>query len=180
MAELTWEKTPETAHAAKAYLAGRGKYLVIGLGLLAVVVFLVVQAMAGARYYISVDELITDSTKVGKDVRVAGAVDGDTIVFNPETHELSFTIVHIPSDAKDIREAGGLALVLHQALKDPQATRLQVVLEDAEMPDLLQNEAQAIVEGYLDEQGIFRGNNLLLKCPTRYSDDVPAQTAAIQ
>jgi cytochrome c-type biogenesis protein CcmE len=41
----------------------------------------------------------------------------------------------------------------------------------------LKNEAQAIVEGYLDEDGIFRANNLMLKCPTRYSDEVPAQVA---
>jgi cytochrome c-type biogenesis protein CcmE len=177
MAEITWEKNPETARAARSYLAGRSKFVIIGGILLVAVAFLVVKATMGGRYYTTVDELLSDSTKVGKDVRVAGAVDGESIHFDPETQQLSFTIVHISNDAGEIREAGGLAEVLYQALQDPDSTRLQVVQENAEVPENLKNEAQAIVEGYLDEDGIFRANNLMLKCPTRYSDEVPAQVA---
>jgi cytochrome c-type biogenesis protein CcmE len=42
-------------------------------------------------------------------------------------------------------------------------------------PDLLQNEAQAIVTGELGEDGIFYANELLLRCPTRYEEAVPDQ-----
>jgi len=40
---------------------------------------------------------------------------------------------------------------------------------------LLQNEAQAIVTGKLGDDGIFYADELLLKCPTRYDQQVPTQ-----
>ena len=43
------------------------------------------------------------------------------------------------------------------------------------MPDLLRHEAQAIVTGHVDEQGIFHADELLLKCPTKYEEAVPEQ-----
>ncbi len=42
-------------------------------------------------------------------------------------------------------------------------------------PDLLRNEAQAIMTGHLGEDGIFYAEELLLKCPTKYEEAVPAQ-----
>ena len=43
-------------------------------------------------------------------------------------------------------------------------------------PDLLQNEAQALVEGSADATGTFNANpgGLMLKCPTRYEEMDPA------
>jgi cytochrome c-type biogenesis protein CcmE len=46
------------------------------------------------------------------------------------------------------------------------------------MPDLLQNEAQAILSGYLGEDGIFHANELLLKCPSRFEEALPDQSIA--
>ena len=43
------------------------------------------------------------------------------------------------------------------------------------MPDLLRNEAQAIMTGTLGEDGIFYAEELLLKCPTKYEEAVPEQ-----
>ena len=43
------------------------------------------------------------------------------------------------------------------------------------MPDLLQNEAQAILTGQLGADGVFYADELLLKCPTRYEEAVPQQ-----
>jgi hypothetical protein len=39
-------------------------------------------------------------------------------------------------------------------------------------PDLLQHEAQALVEGQADENGVFTSipGGLMLKCPTRYEE----------
>jgi cytochrome c-type biogenesis protein CcmE len=39
----------------------------------------------------------------------------------------------------------------------------------------LRNEAQAIVTGHLGEDGAFRADELLLKCPTKYQEAVPSQ-----
>jgi cytochrome c-type biogenesis protein CcmE len=180
MSEITWVKTPETANAAGLHVKNRSKYLygLIGIGLLAVVAFLMYNGLAAGRYYVTVNELVSDQDNIGKKVRVAGAVDGNTIVFNPETHQLTFTVVNIPSDSDEIKEAGGLGAVLHQALQDPGATRLNIVWNNAEVPDLLQHEAQAIMTGTLQEDGTFVAEEVLLKCPTRYSDEVPGQVSA--
>jgi cytochrome c-type biogenesis protein CcmE len=69
-----------------------------------------------------------------------------------------------------------LALVLHQAVNNPDANRIFVVYEGV-MPDLLQNEAQAIMTGKIGEDGIFYASELLLKCPTKYEEAVPEQSA---
>ncbi len=69
---------------------------------------------------------------------------------------------------------GGLAEVLHQAVLDTSLQRLKVIYNGPK-PDLLKNEAQAIMTGTLDSTGVFHANELLLKCPTRYDEAVPEQ-----
>ncbi|MBZ0308498.1 MAG: cytochrome c maturation protein CcmE [Anaerolineae bacterium] len=179
MSEITWVKTPETAKAAGIHIKSRSKYMygLIGIALLAVVAFLMYNGLAAGRYYMTVNDLVSDSENIGKNVRVAGAVDGSTIKFDPQTHRLTFTVVHIPSDADEIKNAGGLGMVLHEALLDSNAQRLDVVWDNAEVPDLLQHEAQAIMTGSLQADGTFVAEEVLLKCPTRYSDEVPGQVA---
>ena len=71
---------------------------------------------------------------------------------------------------------GGLAAVLHAAVNDPNRARIKVVYTGPK-PDLLKDEAQAIMTGHLDADGAFHADELLLKCPTRYQDAVPSQTS---
>ena len=54
--------------------------------------------------------------------------------------------------------------------------KLHVVALNEPKPDLLQNEAQALVEGKADASGVFHSNpgGLMLKCPTRYEEMDPA------
>jgi cytochrome c-type biogenesis protein CcmE len=65
--------------------------------------------------------------------------------------------------------------VLEDAVADPTRTRLQVVVEGQAKPDLLRNEAQAIMTGRIGEDGVFHATELLLKCPTKYEEAVPGQ-----
>lgn len=116
------------------------------------------------------------SETAGRNVTVSGAVLGDTIVYNPsERLQVTFTVVQIPGDPEEVERAGGLARVLHDAVNDPNAPRLEVVYDDIK-PDLLQNEAQAIMRGQLGEDGRFYADEVLLKCPTRYEEELPEQT----
>ena len=110
----------------------------------------------------------------GENVRISGAVLGKSIIYNPDSLELRFTIAHVPGQQREVDAQGGLAAVLHQAVSDSNATRLDVTL-NGPMPDLLRNEAQAIMDGYLNDEGIFVANTLLLKCPTKYDDELPEQ-----
>ncbi|MBU4352934.1 MAG: cytochrome c maturation protein CcmE [Nanoarchaeota archaeon] len=155
---------------------GRAKFIVGGLLILAAVVYLIASSTsASAEYFLTVDELrAKGSSVIGRNLRVSGAVIGDTIQYDPQTLNLTFEVANIPGDNKEIEAAGGLAVVLHQAVIDPLRARLKVIYNGPK-PDLLRDEAQAIMTGQLGEDGIFHVDELLLKCPTRYEEALPAQ-----
>ena len=157
---------------------GRTKFLIGGLLIVAAVVYLIASStQASAQYYLTIDELAEKGESVrGRDLKISGAVDGDSIVYEPDTLTLRFTVANVPADLDAIEESGGLAEVLHQAVSDPTARRLQVVYVGVK-PDLLRNEAQAILTGRMDDDGVFQASELLLKCPTRYEEEVPLQSS---
>ncbi len=179
--EQSWEKEsvlPEELLRKPAKRGGRWKFLVVGVVIMGAIAYLLFSGTGiGARYYVTVDELVNDESMIGKNARVSGAVDGDPL-FNPETKELSFVIANIPNDNDSIRDQGGLAKVLYTAVNSPDATRLKVIAHDQEVPDLLQHEAQAIMSGKLqivDGEYIFYADEITLKCPTKYEEGVPDQ-----
>jgi cytochrome c-type biogenesis protein CcmE len=156
----------------------RPKFLIGGVLILAAVVYLIVSSMqASAEYFMTVDELTAQGSKVaGKSLRVSGAVLGDSISYDPETLTLKFAVAHVPGDNQIVENEGGLAAVLHEAVIDPTRNRMNVVYNGV-MPDLLRNEAQAIMTGKLGKDGVFYADELLLKCPTKYEEAVPEQAA---
>jgi len=155
----------------------RTKFILGGLLILAAVVYLIVSStQASAEYFMTVDELKAEGPDVvGKSLRASGAVIGDTIQYDPQTLTLSFEVAHVPGDNADIEAQGGLAFVLHEAVIDPTRSRMKVVYVGPK-PDLLRDEAQAIMTGRIGEDGIFYADELLLKCPTKYEEAVPEQT----
>lgn len=154
----------------------KAKFVFGGLLILAAVVYLIFSSTAaGAEYFMTVDEVKAKGNAViGKNLRISGAVIGDTIQYDPQTLTLTFEVAHVPGDNKEIEAQGGLAKVLHDAVVDPTRNRIKVVYIGPK-PDLLRNEAQAIMTGHLGEDGIFYADELLLKCPTRYEEAVPQQ-----
>ena len=87
---------------------------------------------------------------------------------------MTFTIANIPGDNKVIEQQGGLAKVLHEAVVNSNSRRLDVVYVGPK-PDLLRDEAQAIMTGKVGQDGVFHADELLLKCPTKYEEAVPQQ-----
>ena len=176
MAQATWEKTPSTELAKPASPLGgvRWKFLVGGLLILGAVVYLIVSGtVGGARYFITVDELMSNSAAyAGQSVRVTGAVIGDTIRYDTENLIIEFTVANIASENEDLGTA------LHIAVNDPDATRMQVRVENQVKPELLQHEAQAIMTGTMGEDGIFHVSELNLKCPSRFMESQPDQSIA--
>ena len=152
------------------------KFVIGGIMILAAVVFLIwTSTTAGAQYFLTIDELnAKGSDVVDKNLRVSGAVIGDSIQYDPQSLTLSFEVAHVPADNLAIESEGGLAEVLHQAVMDPSRARITVVYVGPK-PDLLRNEAQAIVTGHMATDGVFYAEELLLKCPTRYEEAVPEQ-----
>ena len=155
---------------------GRTKFLVGGVLILAAVVYLIVSStQANAEYFMTINELkAKGSAMTDQNLRVSGAVVGDTIQYDPQTLTLRFEVANVPGDNKEIDAEGGLGAVLHAAVIDPARARIQVVYSGPK-PDLLKNEAQAIMTGHLDSDGIFHADELLLKCPTKYQEAVPNQ-----
>jgi cytochrome c-type biogenesis protein CcmE len=155
---------------------GRAKFIVGGLLIIAAVAYLIFSStQASAQYFLTIEELEAKGSEVlGRELRVSGAVIGDTIQYDAQTLNLQFTVAHIPGDNKDIEAQGGLAKVLHDAVEDPNRSRLDVVYNGV-MPDLLRDEAQAIMTGKIGDDGVFYADELLLKCPTKYEEAVPDQ-----
>lgn len=154
----------------------RTKFLLGGFLILAAVVYLIASStQASAEYFMTINELNEEQQVViGKSLRVSGAVVGDSIQYDASTLTLSFTVAHVPGDNSEIEAQGGLAEVLHQAVVDPSRARITVVYQGPK-PDLLRDEAQAIMTGRLGEDGVFYADELLLKCPTKYEEAVPGQ-----
>lgn len=152
------------------------KFFIGGLMILGAVVFLIWNATAANQeFFMTVDELnAKGETVIDRNLKVSGAVIGDTIQYDAKTLTLTFEVAHVPGDNSEIESLGGLAEVLHQAVMDPSRSRMTVIYEGP-MPDLLRNEAQAIVTGRLGENGVFYADELLLKCPTKYEEAVPEQ-----
>lgn len=157
MADTTWTNDGEILSGSKS---NRVKFIVGGVLLVGAIAFLVVNAMSGnTQLYKTVDEFYAEQSRlIGRDLRVAGVVIGDSIQFtqiDAQTTRLEFDIV--------------------DDLNNP-AQRLHVVAINEPKPDLLQHEAQALIEGQADESGVFQANQggLLLKCPTRYEELDPA------
>jgi cytochrome c-type biogenesis protein CcmE len=174
MANITWEKSQETTveKLRRGKKNERWKFIVGGLLILGAIAYLVYSStVSGARFFITVDEVVTDTSYLGQPVRLTGAVLGDTIQYDPTTSSLSFTIAHIPREYEDLAE------VLHDSANNPNLNQLHVVVENTGMPDLLQHEAQAILTGTLGEDGNFHATELNLKCPTRFEEHTPNMLA---
>ncbi len=152
------------------------KFVIGGVLILGAVVFLIwTSTAASAEYFLTIDELNAKGPDiVDKNLRVSGAVIGDSIQYDAQSLTLTFEVAHVPADNLAIETEGGLAEALHQAVLDPSRARMKVVYEGV-MPDLLRNEAQAIMTGHLGTDGVFYADELLLKCPTRYEEAVPDQ-----
>ncbi len=155
MAEAAWTKKDGLVEKPRK---GRMKFIIGGALLTVAIIFLLFNAVRGnTQLYVTVDEYyVEQSNFAGRDLRVSGWVIGDSIQFNQidaTTSSLEFDIV--------------------DDLSDP-GQRLRIVAMNEPLPDLLQHEAQALVEG--SAQGnVFNANpgGLFLKCPTRYEEVVP-------
>ena len=157
-------------------MAGKFKFIAAGLLIVVAVAYLIVSSTGStAHYFLTIEELQAMGDEASnRNITVSGAVLGSTISYDASAPQVTFTIVQIPGDPAEVERAGGLATVLSTAVNDPNAPRLDVVFDDVK-PDLLQHEAQAIMRGQLGTDGRFYADEVLLKCPTRYEEDVPEQ-----
>ena len=152
--------------------------LILGIVIIiAAVVYLIASStLSQSQYFLTVEELQSNQAEyVGKNVRMSGVVLGDTIAYDPQTLELTFQVAQIPGDHRVIEQMGGMSVVLAQAAQDPTLPKMTIHYVGPR-PDLLKDEAQAIITGSLDENGVFQASELLLKCPSKYQSELPDQS----
>lgn len=175
--DIVEQRPIQNIRSARPLTAGRMKFFVGGLLIVAAVVYLIwTSATANAQYFLTVNEVKAKGAELsGRELRVSGAVIGDSIQYDSKSLKLEFNVAHMPGSQNEIDAQGGMMAVLHAAVIDPARNHLAVVYTGVK-PDLLKNEAQAIMTGKLGKDGVFYASELLLKCPTRYQDAVPGQT----
>lgn len=178
MADIQWEKDQVLpGKPIQARRSVRWKFLLVGAAILAVMAYLIYSTLLGARYFVTVENLLNDPDLHGKKVRVSGVVVGDP-VFDPGTNTLTFVVANISNDDDTIKELGGPDSARHKAIEDPNASRMKVVAHEKEIPDLLTHGSQPIMSGKLvqqDGETVFLADKITLKCPTKYEEDVPDQ-----
>jgi cytochrome c-type biogenesis protein CcmE len=166
------ENVPEKVHALPV------KIIVGMVAIATAVIYLIISStQASSEYFLTVDEVLSKQEMyTGKNIRLSGVVLGDSIQYDSSTLTLSFTIAHISGNNADLEKAGGLAAALHEAAIDPARKKIKVVYKGVK-PDLMKDEAQAIVTGTLAADGSFNASEVLMKCPTKYEGAVPGQVA---
>ena len=127
--------------------SSRIKFILIGLGIAATMVFMLVVATqksdGGFAYYVSVKEFTEKGEPKGR-FRVNGKVQPGTIERLSDGRQVKFTI-------KD---------------KDGAAT-LPVDFAGI-IPDTFVDDADVVVEGNRRADGVFEATTLLAKCPSKY------------
>ncbi len=132
----------ELAHTQNAK---KTKFIIGGVLIALAIVYLIFTAIQStSAYFLTIDELQTQTAIAARQVRVSGMVDETSIDFNNTSLRLAFEITS---------ETG---------------ERLPVVFQGPK-PDQMRDGAEAIVEGTFDGEQ-FHAQTLLLKCPSRYDD----------
>lgn len=121
------------------------KFLVGGIIIAVVIVFLLFTSLRrSTAYYLTVEGLMAQGPSE-RMVRVAGLAVPGTIDWDPQQMILQFEIAD---------ESGSLP-----------------VLYEGARPDMLQDDAQVVVEGRYRASGVFKATALLLKCPSKYVEE---------
>ena len=156
MSGASWTKGEDTLAEEQP---NRLKFIVGAVVIFGAIIALIVSALGdSSQLFKTVDEYYAEESRlVGKDLRIAGWVIGDSIQYtqvDAETSRLEFDIVD------NIDNPGQVIRVV--AMNEPK-------------PELLQHQAQALVDGHVDSSGTMHANpdGLLLKCPTRYEELEP-------
>lgn len=123
------------------------KFIVGGLLIVAAIVYLVFTSIQSTgAYYMTVDEVSSQANKlVGQKIRMSGNVLQDSANWDAANLLLSF----------DLTDASGKHVT---------------VSFHGSRPSNFSRATEAIVEGQLQPNGVFRADNLLLKCPSRYEE----------
>ena len=117
--------------------------IAVGVILVAVAYVMITGMRATMLYYYTVSEVASQGEELtGEPLRVAGKV----VVGSIEREEGNLVNKFL------IHEGGKQLAVVYRGIA----------------PDTFQDDAEAVVEGELDSEGVFQANFLMAKCPSKY------------
>jgi cytochrome c-type biogenesis protein CcmE len=135
----------------------RAKFILIGLGIVATMIFMLVVATqksdGGFAYYVTVKEYTEKGEPKGR-FRVNGKVTPGTIERIPGGRQVKFTI------------------------KDKDGAAVLPVDFAGIIPDTFVDDADVVVEGTKRADGVFAATTLLAKCPSKYESADGGKPAA--
>lgn len=138
----------------------RPKFGRLAIGIVLVGVALAYLVYAGTRdnlvYYYEVGEVQAAAAKTDAKIRISGDVVAGSIVKDEKAREIRFAIE--ATKAGSGPEAGSGA-----------GESIPVVYAGT-VPDIFREGIQVVVEGRLAEDGTFRAETLLAKCPSKYQE----------
>lgn len=150
MAQIDSELTriPDVEAQSEGVLAGRRKFLVGGLIIIAAIVFLVVNTFqATAVFYLTPSELLDQSSSLyGEDMRLAGTIDKRSAEWDAESVTLKF----------DVFEGRDVVPVVYNGPK----------------PDTFEMAEAVTIEGVYRQDGVFEAKSLFLQCPSKYEAEL--------
>lgn len=133
------------AQAQGRRMGGRMRFIIGGVIISVVIVWLILSNIGGSStYYLTVEELLAEGPS-NRLVRGTGFIVGQSIEWDPQQMVLRFEIAD---------ESGSLPVLY----KGPR-------------PDLLEDGTQAVVEGRYASGGVFEATAVLLKCPSKYAEE---------
>ncbi|HJX13849.1 MAG TPA: cytochrome c maturation protein CcmE [Dehalococcoidales bacterium] len=98
---------------------------------------------SSAAYYFTVSEAAARGNSVyGENLRLNGKVAADSIESDINSLTLKFSVI----------EGGASIPVVYQGV----------------VPDNFQDDSEVVIEGYLDQSGVFQADTILTKCPSKY------------
>jgi cytochrome c-type biogenesis protein CcmE len=138
------EMTPSSGSHPKPRTGKKIKFVIGGIIIAAVVVYMIVSAAQGSTaYYMTIKEIETQGPSQ-RNVRVAGFVVGESIVWEPRELQLTF----------DVTDDSGTLSVTYNGSR----------------PDMFKDGAETVLEGKYTSQGIFEAETMILKCPSKYQE----------
>ena len=99
----------------------------------------------GWVYYLNVDQFTQDTQYHSQRVRLCGKVAEQNVIAKPAQLTASFAL---------LGESSQVPVVYHGVI-----------------PDLFKPGCEVVVEGQLDDQGVFQSDVLMTKCASKYSGD---------
>ncbi len=142
--------TPE-AQVSQGFLAGRGKFMIGGLLIVAAVAVLIgLGVRGGGAYYLTLQELQAKGPSVvGQNVRLAGLLDKSSIVRDNTNLILNFRVT----------ENNISVPITYSFAKNP-------------VPDTFDLGESVVAEGKLRSDGVFEAHQLFVQCPSKYQAQV--------